>query len=81
MARQYKRDGDGKFAAGGATTIKQNKAGKTAEKRKAKKELSGNRLGGKNKRKRQSVKLKTRGSKVTTRQAKNAAARSRKRFG
>lgn len=84
MARQYKRASDGKFSSSGgdrAETIKQNRAKKTGEKKTNKNKLSGNKLGGKNKRKRQGARLKVRGAKVTTRMAKNAAARSRKRFG
>ena len=84
MARQYKRASDGKFSGSGgdrAETIKQNRAKKTGEKKTNKNKLSGSKLGGKGKRKRQGAKLKVRGAKVTTRMAKNAAARSRKRFG
>lgn len=84
LARQYKRAKDGKFSGSGgdrAETIKQNRARKTAETKTNKNKLSGGKLGGKGKRKRQGAKLKVRGAKVTTRAAKNSANRARKRFG
>lgn len=85
LARQYKRREDGKFSGSSrgdrAETIKQNKAKKDGEKKTNKNKLSGARLGGKGKRKRQGAKLKVRGAKVVTRAAKNSAARARKRFG
>jgi len=76
---KYKRASDGKFA--GASTIKQNRAKNTAEKKRRKKALSGNAVGGNNKRLRSGVQLKTRGTKAVTKAARNSTQRHRKRFG
>ena len=76
---KYKRAADGKFA--GASTIKQNRAKNTAEKKRRKKALSGNAVGGKNKRVRSGVRLKAHGTKAVTKAARNSTQRHRKRFG
>ena len=86
MARSYTRDSSGKFSSGGsrgnaAATVQQNKAKKSAERRKNKNKLSGGRLGGRGKSKRSAVRQKARGGRATTKAVLNSIARARKRFG
>lgn len=84
MARSYSRDGQGRFASGGskgnrAETIQQNKARRDAEQRKAREELSGNRLGGK-KRTRRPTRTVSAGKRATTKAMRNSTERAKKRF-
>jgi len=84
MARRYTRSKNGKFAHKSdgekVETIQQNKARKDEEKQKAKKNLSGGKVGAK-KRRRPGVRNKAVGKRATTKAAKNALARSKKNFG
>lgn len=78
MARQYRRSSNGKFA-GGASTVKQDRAGHQKVKRDEKKGL--NLSAGTRKKKRPAAKNKAKGRVVKTKQARNSAARARKRIG
>lgn len=80
MARQYKRKSNGQFGSG-STTVKQDRPGHQAIKDREKKKLNLKSSAGKKGRKKLTTKAKTKGKVLKTKQAKNVANRTRKRFG
>jgi hypothetical protein len=80
VARQYKRKSNGQFGSG-STTVKQDRPGHQAVKDRQKKKLNIKTSAGKHGRKKLATKAKVKGKVLRTKQAKNTASRSRKRFG
>lgn len=83
MARSYSRDGAGRFAGAGTkgdmvSTVQQNKAEKSRERRAAKAALSGGHLGGKKNRK--VSRNKAAGKGASLKSVKSALDRARSRF-
>ena len=80
MARQYKRKTNGQFGSG-STTVKQDRPGHQAIKDEQKKKLNLKTSAGSKRKKKIKVKARVKGKVLSTKQSKNAASRTRKRFG
>ena len=80
MARLYKRKSNGQFGSG-STTVKQDRPGHQAIKERDKKKLNLKASAGTKRKKKIKVKARTKGKVLSTKQAKNTANRTRKRFG
>lgn len=83
MARSYSRDGAGRFAGAGTkgdmvSTVQQNKAEKSRERRAAKDALSGGKQGGK--RNKKVSRNKAAGKGASLKSVKNALQRAKSRF-
>jgi len=80
VARQYKRKSNGQFGSG-STTVKQDRPGHQAIKDREKKKLNIKGGPGSKRKKKLKVKARVKGKVLSTKQAKNASQRTRKRFG
>ena len=79
-SRKYRRDNKGRFGSG-STTVKQDRPGHQAVKKAQKDKLNLKASGGTKRKKKIKTGAKVKGKVLRTKQSKNAANRTRKRFG